>query len=381
MEERARTLRRAFRYLKRGVFPPESIDEFTFGRAAELATVECHLDDAREGLTRHIFVEAPYGQGKSHMLKAIEAIALRKGFGVSWVTLDGYSHACNHPTRYLHSFLENLRVPNSPIRGLASLVKSWLGGEKSEPVASWIRQAAPWWFRYHMEKFQRSLDVTQDVPLLCSWIESRDIAHRNGKPWFDLADQRMQATGALLRAAGFSGVVYLFDELETVATLLSSIRQRFLSYEFLNILIDGRKHPHCFVAFAATPDFGFKVELDRLELDRPYVGFRADYPEGCRFINKWHASSIDLAKLRPLSKTDLTRLCIRLRGFHEEAFAWSMNGKFSDDFLEVFVAATVDRNMGIRETIKAIVNLFELAEQHPSADLEGALELSEAPSH
>lgn len=366
--ERARILRRTFRYLKRGVFPPESIDDFTLGRGAELAAINSRLEDVQGGSSRHVFIEGAYGRGKSHMLKAIEAIALRKGFGVCWVTLDGQNHACNHPTRYLHSLLESLRVPGSAIRGLASLAKYWLRGEKSDQVVAWARQSTSW-LSYPIFAYQRNPDAAEESSTFNAWIESRDITHKNGKLWFDMVRQRMQATAALLRAVGLNGIVYLFDELETVATLLSSARQRFLSYAFLNLLIDGRKHPHCFFAFAATPDFGIKLTLD----SRYTEHYENEYSDACRFVQKWQGSSVDTMELRRLKRGDVVNLCRRLRGYHEEAFMWSLSGRFSDQFLDVFVSETERLNMGTRDVIRSMVHLLELAEQHPTVDVEDAL--------
>lgn len=115
----------------------------------------------------------------------------------------------------------------------------------------------------------------------------------------------MQATAALLRVAGFSGAVYLFDELQTVSTLLWSIRQRFLSYEFLNMLIDVRKHAHCFFGFATTPHFGMKLAFDRSQ--REY--YSDEYPEACRSTEKSHDESIDLVRLRRVNGMAVLRLC------------------------------------------------------------------------
>src|ERR1044071_730825 len=369
MNQRIGKLRRDFRYLKRGVFPPDSIDEFTFGRNTEMAAVESHLNDVAGGPTRHIFVQGAYGCGKSHFLKAVEATALRRGFAVSWVTLDGHNHACNHPTRYFHSFLENLRVPNSPLRGLSSLVSLWLRGERADPVVTWAKQSSSWWPSVPILAYQHTLKEMGSACRPSAVIESRDIANRSGRLWFDTVSRRMQATAALLRAAGCRGVVSLFDELETVATLLSTVRQRFLCYQFLNMLIDGRKRSHCMFVFAATPDFGNKLELDRIS-KAIYAG---EYPEGWRFIQKWCASSVESIFLRKLGRNDAVNLCRHIRCNHEEAFMWSMDGQFSDEFLHAFVGETERLNMSIREMVKAFVYLLEVAEQHRSADVEGSL--------
>src|SRR5258706_7344167 len=144
MDERTRTLRRVFRCLKRGVYSPDTIDEFTFGRGAETKYLDELLEEVSRGVNRHVFVEGTYGQGKSHFLKVLEAKALKQNYAVSWITLDGYNHASNHLTRYLHSLLENLRLPRVSRRGLANAIEHWISGNKSVEVMSWAKQSPSW---------------------------------------------------------------------------------------------------------------------------------------------------------------------------------------------------------------------------------------------
>lgn len=200
-------------------------------------------------------------------------------------------------------------------------------------------------------------------------IESRDLQHVYGKQWFGTISSRMSETAELCCVAGLKGIVYLFDELETVATLLSNIRQRFLSYEFLNLLLDGRRHPHCFFMFAMTPDFGSKVCTDH----EYRLQYSEDYPDACRFLQKWVESRVDVITLRRLSREDVLNLCRHLRACHEIAFSWKTNGRFSDAFLEVFLSKGERFGLGLRETIKAFVDLLEVAQQYPTVDVAHAL--------
>jgi hypothetical protein len=309
-------------------------------------------------------VEGNYGYGKSHVLKSIEVVALREGFAVSWVTLDGQNHACNHPTRYFHSLLENIQVPSVPIRGLASLVRRWLRGQEANSILAWAKQSESW-LRESILECQRRINVTEDAPYLDARLECRDIANNSGKVWFETVSQRMHATADLVRAAGFNGVVYLLDELETVATLLFGVRQRYLAYEFLNFLVDGRKHPHCLFAFAATPDFGIKLETDRIDKDY----YASEYPNGCRFIQKWHESSVDLMRLRKISRSDVANLCKLLRAYHEEAFGWKSDGRLSDEIVERLVDRSVRLNMGTRDVIRSFIHVLEICEQYPNVNV------------
>jgi hypothetical protein len=371
MNQRIRTLRRNFRYLKRGVFPPESIDEFTFGRNTELDAIDRHLKDVFEGSSRYLFLEGPYGCGKSHLLKAVEAIALKTGFAVAWVTLDGQNHALNHPTRYLHSLLENLRVSDAPVRGLSSLLSFWLRGERASQVVNWANNSTSWWPAAPILEYQAKLDHVAEVQYLRALIESRDLARKSGRLYFDTVCHRMQATASLLEAAGYRGILYLFDELETVATLLTNVRQRLLSYELLNLLTDRRKHSNCMFVLAATPDFGIKLESDRVIAE--YYANR--YPEGFRFIQKWRTSSVESLSLSQLRGIDKMSLCQLLRRNHEEAFMWDMAGRFSDELIQAFIRETERLGMGMREVVKAFVHLLEIAEQHRSTDVDGALQV------
>jgi len=208
------------------------------------------------GASRHAFVEGTYGHGKSHVLKALEAIALERDFAVSWVVLDGHNHAFNHPSRYFHSALENLRAPASSSRGLATIVAQWLRGPERDSVIAWSEGSSSS-LAWSVDSLRRLLERGSYLGWDVGYhLESRDIAAKNGRAQFSLVSQRIQDVASLVRAAGLNGLVILFDELETVATLLFGIRQRFLSYEFLNLLVDGRRHPYCFFAFAVTPDFG-----------------------------------------------------------------------------------------------------------------------------
>jgi hypothetical protein len=235
----------------------------------------------------------------------------------------------------------------------------WLGGKQTES-----------WLRYPIFEYQRNLNATEAAPHLNAWLESRTIANKNGKDGFEIVSGRMHATADLLRTAGFGGVVYLFDELETVATLLLSVRQRYLSYEFLNLLVDGRKHPYCLFAFAATPDFGLKIESDRIHRDH----YAVEYPDGCRFIQKWHESSVDLVRLRQISRSEVADLCKRLCTYHEQAFSWDSGGRFSYNFIGRFLDQAERLNMGIREVVRSFVHLLDICEQHPHVNIEGTLQ-------
>lgn len=363
MTEVPSQLRRAFRYLKGGVFPPDRVDEFTCGRGAEFSVIEHCLAEVKLGGARHTFLEATYGQGKSHMLKSIEAIALRMGFAVSWITLDGYNHAFNHPTRYFHALLENLRVPGVQVKGLSAIVDYWLNNDEGTALRAWSGKSDQWWLAHPIRARSDGRELSAlEASHTTTLLESRDIQHRSGKAWFDQVSDRIDDTTALCRAAGLNGLVFLFDEIETVATLLSSTRQRYLAYEFLNTLIDGRKHPNCFFVFAATPDFTSRLLEDKEHLD----WYRAEYEQGCRFIQKWMESTVFALRLGNLSRKEKLRYGQFLRASHGIAYGWAPNQRLPDEVLERMIDVSSRSDMSIREVVKGLVQLLDVLQQEPA---------------
>ncbi len=357
--------RRIVRNLKRGVFPHDDIDLFTAGRENECVAVNSALGDVEQGGNRHFFLEASYGYGKSHMLKLIEAIALKCGFAVSWVTTDNYAHAFNHPSRYLHALLENLRVPNLHRCGLAEACYYWLRNSERENILKWASSQAPIAFRGPLIDMGAHEEEDSFKDWHRSRLEGRDIQHKSGRPHFLEVIERLAATTALCRAASLKGTVFLFDEVESVATLLANVKSRLLSYELINSFIDVHRFPHSLFVFASTVDFGIKVRIDSRDC--------ADYgyPEGNRFAKRWSAEDVTLLKLKPIGQNDNCKILRMIRTMHEIAYDWSSDKVITESFIEMFVKQA--KLLPQREITRSFITILEICQQHPNCNPQAEL--------
>jgi hypothetical protein len=366
--------KRAVRYLKRGVFPPDAIEHFTAGREKETRNITEALAEVQEGSSKHCFVEANYGFGKSHMLKIAESLALQRGFAVSWVTINGSEHAFNHPTRYLHSLLENLRVPRVLARGLVELCSHWLANSERDNLLNWTSQHAPWEFRRPIDRLRRSGggDDSGDGDWYLSMLEGRDLQHKSGCNYFPDFYRRLETTVSLCRAVGCSGVLFLFDEIECIATHLNNIRSRLLSYQVLNTLVDGRRFPHSMFLFATTEDLGVQISNDVSY----YSGYETTYADGYRFAKKWHAKELQLLPVKAITKGDNGKLLRRLRATHGIAYAWQPEPRIVDAFIDHYIEIAAKSGFSQREIVKWFVDVLEIAHQHPS--FAPSLDLHEA---
>lgn len=354
--------KRAIRYVKRGIFPPDAIDYFTAGRETESKHVADALCEVQQGSSRHCFVEANYGLGKSHMLKVAESLALQRSFAVSWVTVNGTEHAFNHPTHYLHTLLENIRVPTLTARGLVELCGRWLANSKRDKLLSWAR-SAPWEFRRPIERL--SISECDGDNGYQNWylnrLEGRDLQHKNGRYYFPDFYHRLEATVSLFRSVGYNGVLFLFDELECIATHLSNIRSRLLAYEILSTLVDGRRFPHSMFLFATTEDLGAKIANDVVF----HAQYEREYAEGYQFAKKWRAKELNFLPVKAVMKHENITLLMRLRDIHALAYEWQPADQISERFIDDYLDVAVRSGSSQREIVKWFVEILEMVQQHP----------------
>lgn len=360
--------REALRYLKRGVCPHKNIRFFTVGLSNELKLMGDTLDSVRSGAIKgkSHFLEAPYGYGKSHLLKVIESIALEKNFAVTQVTHDGYHRAFNHPPRYIHYLYENLSIPGMSTRGVTNLVYHFSRGAQRNNLLDWSNKPnVRWGIGYHIRQIANNSD-SADVSYHRYFINSRDIQHRSGTYYYHLLYERIKTLVDLCRAVGLSGLVVLFDEVESIATLLPNILSRLRAYEILGKLSDPQEFPYCCFCFAVTPDFGRKIE--NWDYQYEYGYYKKYYADGCKFIEGWVEEKPNLLEITRISADDNCGLCNKLRNLHEHAYSWSANNKISPAFVKAYIDEAERHSLLQREIVRSFVNILDVCQQHPSCN-------------
>lgn len=359
--------RKAFRYLKRGVCPPDKIDFFTVGLGNELTTIKGALKSISSGRNegKSYFLEAPYGYGKSHLLKVIKSVALEQNFGVAQISHDGYGRAFNHPARYIHYLYESLSVPKLLTPGLGEVVPHLLRSARRTNLLRWAdTPSVKWGIGYYISRMANSGDGL-DTSNLRYHINCYDIQFRSGAYYY-LLYEKLKILADFCLAIGLSGLVVLFDEVESIATLLANIRSRLRSYEILGKLTDPREFPYCCFCFAISPDFGRRIAGWDYKYEYPIY---KDYcPDGCKFMDTWVKNGLGLFQIPKISKVYNRELCYKLRGLHEHAYSWSASDRVSLDFIESFIDEAERCSLLQRDIVRSFVNILDICEQHPSCD-------------
>jgi len=358
--------------LKRGVFPPESIERLTVGRDPEIHRIKRTLEITSKDSAQYDFIQADYGYGKSHLLRIIESIALKSGFGVTSSIFDGYENAFNHPARYIRGLYKNLKVSSKADVGFSNLIVSLLESSDRNQILDWANEIDYWDVGRQTRGIacDNQLNLTNRKAIL----DCQHLIYRSGRTDY-LLYEKVKTLVSLCKFMNLKGLVILADEVESIATLLPTVRSRFRSYEILQELTSGNSLKNCCIYFAVTPDFG-----NRIQYDASYGNYyQYEYESGCRFIKRWETDRIQRTILNSISVEDNVELCSILLGLHKSAYSWANENRIEDSFIKRYVEEVYKYTTFQREIVKIFVNILEICQQNPEMNPGLELSLTEKP--
>ncbi len=294
-----------------------------------------------------LLVAGDFGTGKSHLLEHFEHIAMEERFVCSRVVISKETPLYDLG-RVFRAAVESAVVPGRRGSAVAEIAAS-LDPESPEHAAltHWASRAdvglssrfAATLFLYHQvkdpESRERIVAFWEGEPLNVSetraWL--RDLGERStyrleSVPARELALQRSQFLARLIMAAGYSGWVVLFDEVELIGRY--SIKQRARSYAELARWAGKLKAgsiPGAAATFAITTDFDAAVLQEKGDLERVPGKLRASgvdadarlasqAEQGMRIIAR------EPLRLRGPDRATLEHTRQEIRALHARAFAW-----------------------------------------------------------
>ena len=347
------TARRAIEALRAGVPNQDAVSllnpqqpqvEARFRRQLEALTEDAPSSRATSGM----LFAGDFGTGKSHLLEYLEHIALEERCVCSRVVISKETPLYDLP-RVFRAVVESAVVPGRRGSFVAEIAASLdPDSPESDALTHWVSRSdvnlssrfAATLYLYHQVKDPESRDRIVSFwggdPLSVSDTRSqlRDLGERatyrlEGVPQRELALQRLVFLARLIQAAGYSGWVVLFDEVELIGRY--SIKQRARSYAELARWGGKLKSggiPGLAATFAITADFDAAVLQDKGDQERVPGKLRASgvevdarlagYAElGMRMIAR------EPVRLRGHDRATLERTREEVRALHAQAFSWS----------------------------------------------------------
>jgi hypothetical protein len=378
--------RRAIEALRAGVPNHDAVLALGGGQprieARFRALLERAADDIAQGTqTPGLLVAGDFGTGKSHLLEALEQLALRENFVCSKVVVSKET-PLHDPDKLYRAAIRAAVVPGR--RGSA-LTEIGFGlkfdGQAYRDLAAWAAQPSSGLgsrFPASLFVFERTRDEEVRDRIIASWsgdpIDTRQLRgwlrdhgeaatyrlERIGKK--DLPLQQFSFTSRLIAAAGFAGWVLLVDELELIAQYAFKSRARaYAGLARWSGRLRGQRCPGLVSLFAITQDFATLVLHQRNDLERIPGRLRATDNEadsaiadgaevGMRLIER------DRLPLSPPDLRGLDRLRERLRQLHGRAYDWQP---------PELTAGELATSTSMRQYVRRWINEWDLARLYP----------------
>lgn len=347
-------LRRLLERLREGLYDPLAVRLLNADHAALDARLQQTLWRSGDDTGAHLCVCGGYGQGKSHTLAYIQALALQEGYVVSAMNLDPREVPL-HPFRQTYrALMRSLTFPPTTGTGVAptSFLDRWRTWLRAQPrtavdpavsLAAALPAAMPHPFKAAITALalptlevpvgRRALQQYRDYrPADFPWtlrrillgdsvpvarlrpaLKYRQVSfYRQAALAVDSHESFVQMTLALptlFRRMGYRGWVLLFDEGEAMIQGPRPMRAR--GYRTLHrLLYPEAPCPGLHPVFAFTPDFFQRLHEEEYHLPP----FERNYAEAWRHLNVHHLRGLSPAAWHDLGATLMT--------LHAAAYDW-----------------------------------------------------------
>jgi hypothetical protein len=405
----AQTAREIINRLKAGTSPIEYVEHLNVGNERWYEKAGEYFDDlqnSRGSLVR--FIKGYYGDGKTHFLGMLRAIAFNKKWMVSYVTAE--KTPLNRFDSVYSEVVKNMTLPpnaealdwvmSREVRGPRALLgatfskicreaypPSDISALKKPSVVEFLkaRSAELAYGEVMEESVGKAVRGYTDAVLvqnmariqdITSWLQGGQIKIPElgiNKPIGRvMARDAMRGISLIAQRAGISGILILFDEAERIMKQSKSVRTS--SYGIIKDLLDNADQQggmqSSIMYVAGTPEM-FSDEKGFAEND----ALRSRLEIAGRFAmgkyTDYRSVIVDLTKT-PLDHELLVRLAGRIRSVHAIARNWNPENYLTEKAIEETVCQVEQGIFQIskpRMLAASIATLLDTAEQNREADV------------
>jgi hypothetical protein len=331
--------------LRKGTVPQRGLDFFAVGLGRFEPVVAGELADVAQGGSAFKAVRGDYGCGKTFFGRWVQEFAKRKGFAVAEVQVSETETPLHRLETVYRRAMEGLSTADCFLGAFRSVLDGWFygleedvlaeGGNDSDNEAALARRSDEL-----LE--QRLVEVTRATPQFAAALRAYRTAQRRGdhataeglagwlagQPHVAASIKRVAGVKGdvdhfaalsflrglllILKDSGFSGLVLVLDEIETLQRVRGDVREKGLNaLRQLIDDIDSGRFPNLYLIATGTPAFFDGPQgVRRLEplAQRLHVDFQTD----ARFDNP---RAVQL-RLAPFDHARLLEVGIKVRDLY-----------------------------------------------------------------
>ncbi len=385
------------RSLRHGTVPLEGTELIAVGIDKELNEIESQLDKVKVGSSDFKFIIGDYGSGKTFFASSVRKLAFDKNFVVSSVVISSETPLNKFEDVY-KKIIENMRTPeNKKVPALSIILEEWL--LKMEEIICDVNDIDPIddeeIFLSEMEKridmeltdlgkvssnFANAIrtyykaktmgdSVTSQAVL--AWLKGEKISLSLKKTMNVAVNLErsnailfVKAINMLLKSAGYSGLVIILDEIETVRNYVKK-SSRDEAYENLRYFIDGvdgNGFENCYFLYSGTTEL-METERGFKSLEPLYQRIKVGKEEKFRNLRQ------PVIYLKEFNNSKLFEVSEKVRALHGKANGWNSGNKVTNEFIDKLITdKTVAFNKEIeispRGYLRVFVDILDKAEMY-----------------
>lgn len=393
-----RDVEHVFESLRKGLVPERGIDAFAVGIEKQRGELHRQLDLAREAEGTIKFLRGGYGCGKTFMARLALLDAQARGFATSFVVVSDNDLKFHRFDDVYRKVMTELGTASCPRGALGDILDRWIGrveeslvaaGEDDtaadfddkvahrldQDLASLTGGQAPQDFvRVVQSIFElKQKGEVAEAGALISWLcgsgnvaaAAKKVAGVKGDIGSRDALDYLRGVLEIVKAAGYSGLLIVIDEAETILRMRSDSRHKSLN-GIRQIADAAGSYPGLLWVFTGTPEF-----FDT----RHGVAGLAPLHDRIRFLKQGRFASLRQAQLElsPFDAERLRAVALRLRELFPTEDRARLDGRVSAGFIDRLVAevtAGFRGDVGVvpRQFLREFVTQMDLVEEHPDYD-------------
>jgi len=281
-----------FKALRSGTVPRMGLGTLAVGLDDFAPRIDQLLDLVASGEGMIQGVRGEYGHGKTFYKQWVAERARAKGFASSWVYLKNPTLKLSNEKALYAALISNLTTSSTPSEALREIISAWyyqldrdvladasidrsdaqavrartieLARARLDHIAAQANPFAEALIQYRIALAAGQLDIARE---LVSWLSGQLATARivDGPPRAtkrsvleipNPLETLLRGLLALMRDAGYAGLVLILDEVTTVAELPAPERKKaFQQLHSLFDKIDAGVFPGLYVLFSGTPSF------------------------------------------------------------------------------------------------------------------------------
>ena len=276
------TPREIINALRRGVPPEYDLGLFSVGREETTGKFVADLETVRGGSSLIRYLDADFGQGKTHLLKSLREEGFRNDFVVAIVELSTGACPLFSMVEVYRQVITSLRTAESPREpALESVLDRWLDLQEDATPAQRVEtlRRLPMLLQASLLAFLQATSgpaaSLQNREMVVRYLTGEKFG-RVERARLELFENVTDATAlvvlesiaAFVRDLGYGGLCILFDEAEGIVSFTRSSQQEAAVGNLIRMLRMTARAEGCYFIYAATPSF-FDAYGEREDLQSP----------------------------------------------------------------------------------------------------------------